>query len=171
MSVRAARYARASMKGSELGTPARLVMMLLADSCNHVTGQAFTGQWLADEAGIDMRHIRRYVHTLRDTGLMMVHERTGEASVVTFPTAAYLSTAPGETARGEHSYAPGEKGGAPLAKLPPIPRDTTRDFNSTELLEVVAREALCCDGTGYVYDESTRSVSPCPLHHPRRKAQ
>lgn len=165
-------YARAVLKTERgLAPNARTIMLLLADSCNHRTGLAFTGGWLADEAGCDMRHVREHVHTLRDRGLIRVQERAGEASIVTFPTAAYLSTAPDAGVRGARSFGPDAGVTPPLTPASAIPSAyTADDFKSSDRLEVIAREALCCDGTGYVYHETRREVSPCPLHHPRGKA-
>lgn len=165
-------YARSCLRGdAQLPSNARTILLLLADSCNHVTGLAFTGTWLAEQAGCAMRHVREHVHRLRDDGYIRVEERVGLASIVTFPIAAYLSTAPDGGVRGEQTRAPDGSVRGPLTAASPIPSAyTADDFKCSNNLEVIAREALCCDGTGYVYDESTRSVTPCPLHHPRRKA-
>lgn len=174
MSIRALTYARACLRreGCTLHPTERLVLRTIADSCNVHTGQAFTGTWLAVECGVDMRTVRRALHRLRDDGYLRLEERGGLASIVTFPTAAYISTTPDTHVRGEHTRAPVTDVRGPLSPMTDITGTyTPDDLESSNNLEVIAREALCCDGTGYVYDESTRSVTPCPLHHPRRKAQ
>jgi len=174
MSIRALTYARACLRRDEcaLHPTERLVFRTIADSCNVHTGQAFTGTWLAVECGVDMRTVRRALHRLRDDGYLRLEERDGLASIVTFPTAAYISTTPVIGVRGEQVRAPDMDDRGPLSPMTAIPGTyTSDDFKCSNNLEVIAREALCCDGTGYVYDESTRTVTPCPLHHPRRKAQ
>lgn len=171
MSIRALTYARECLRrDTTLGTPARLVFMLLADSCNHATGLAFTGQWLADQAGIHERNVTRALATLRESGYVRFEDRPGRATVVTFPTAAYLSTTPDENVRGEHTRAGDDFVTRPPAKTSPIPGSVPAYINSSNNLDVVAREALCCDGTGWIYNADTNDVSPCPLHHPRGKA-
>lgn len=171
MSIRALTYARECLRHDmTLGTPARLVFMLLADSCNHQTGLAFTGQWLADQAGIHQRNVTRALGHLRESGYLRFEDRDGQATIVTFPTAAFLSTAPDENVRGEHTRAPDENVRGPLTKTSPIPGSVPSYIQSSEQLDVVAREALCCDGTGWVYNADSNDVSPCPLHHPRGKA-
>lgn len=162
-------YARSVLKTEpRLAPNARTVFLLLADSCNHVTGLAFTGGWLADEAGCDMRHVREHVHALRDRGIIRLEERVGCASIVTFPIAAYLSPAPDASVRGKHTCAPDAGVTGPLTPASSIPSVyTADDLNSRDSLEVVARESLCCDGTGWVYNEATHDVSRCPVHHPR----
>ena len=107
MSIRAETYARACLRREDckLHPTERLVFRTLAHSCNVHTGQAFTGTWLAVECGVDMRTVRRALHRLRDDGLLRLEERYGLASIVTFPTAAYISTAPVTGDRGEHAPA------------------------------------------------------------------
>ena len=173
VSARAMAYARTCLRSdASLPSNAPTILLLLADSCNHRTGLAFTGTWLAEQAGCAMRHVREHLHRLRDAGYIKVEERVGLASIVTFPTAAYLSTAPDASVRGEHMRAPDAGVTPPLTLASPIPSaHTTDDYKFSNNLEVIAREALCCDGTGYVYDESERTVTPCPLHHPRAHAR
>lgn len=160
-------YARACLRRADCNLPpgaSRTVFLLLADSHNNRTGMAFTGTWLAHAAGVDMRTVRRVLHRLRDDGYLRLEEQEGLASIVTFPIAAYLSTAPDADVRGEHSRAPDMGVLQPLTPVSPISEIPPGE------LEAVAREALCCDGTGWIYDESTRSVSPCPFHHRRGRA-
>jgi DNA-binding transcriptional ArsR family regulator len=178
VSLRALTWARACLKADPtLSGNARTILLLLAESCNHTTGLAFTGVWLADESGVSMRHVREHLHRLRDLGYIRVEQQVNasgvpcRASIVTFPTAPYLSTAPDAGDRGERPRAPDASVIGPLTPASPIPGSIpTSDFNSVNNLEVVAREALCCDGTGWVYNADSHDVSPCPLHHPRGKA-
>jgi hypothetical protein len=169
VSIRALTYARHCLRSdAKLTTADRLVFMLLADSSNHRTGQAYTGTWLAEQAAIDMRSVRRVLHRLRDAGHIRIEERIGAASVVTFPMASYLSTTPDSSVRGEQTRAPDTHVRGPLTPGSPIPGTHTADDNSsTYNLEVVAGEAWCCDSTGWVYDEATHTVTECPTHHPR----
>lgn len=172
MSIRALTYARSCLRREDcdLHPTARLVFRTIADSCNVHTGLAFTGTWLAVECGLDMQTVRRHLHRLRDDGYLRLEERPGMASIVTFPTAAYISTAPITHDRGEHTRAPITRDRGPLSPVTDISGTyTPDDYKSSNNLEVIAREALCCDGTGYVYDESERTVTPCPLHHPRAR--
>lgn len=171
MSIRALTFARECLRtDTTLHANARTILLLLADSCNHRTGMAFTGTWLAEQAGCDMRTVRRQIHQLRDRGHIRVAEQLGAASIVTFPTGAYLSTAPVTDVWGEHARAPVTGDRPPLSPVTAIPGSVPGVINSPNNLEVVAREALCCDGTGWIYNSDTNDVSRCPFHHPRREA-
>ena len=173
MSLRALTYARSCLRREDctLHPSARLVFRTIADSCNVHTGLAFTGSWLAVECGLTMQTVRDHLHRLRDDGYIRLEERVGLSSIVTFPTAAYLSTAPVTHDRGEHTRAPVTHDRGPLSSTTAITGTyTSDDYKFSNNLEVIAREALCCDGTGWVYDESTDTVTPCPLHHPRARA-
>lgn len=168
MSIRALNYARACLSRPDCALPpgaCRTVFLLLADSHNNRTGLAFTGYWLAHSAGIEMRHLRTILHRLRDDGYLRLEEQDGLASRVTFPIAAYISTTPALQCRGEQTRTPALQVLQPLHSSAPISEIPPGD------LEAIASEALCCDGTGWIYDEAANNVSPCPLHNRRRKAQ
>lgn len=173
MSIRALIYARSCLRRDDcpLIPTERLVFRTLADSCNSQTGQAYTGIWLAVECGVDMRTVRRALHRLRDDGYLRLEDRSreGKSSVVTFPTGAYISTAPVTSDTPEQMYRPDMGVRAPLSRVSPISGSSTPDVTELSNNLELSREAWCCDGTGFTYDEATRSSAPCPLHHPNRK--
>jgi hypothetical protein len=173
MSLRALTYADYVLDHDEtLGTPSRLALHLLADSCNRITGQAFTGDWLAKRMGITNANMLRALKPLRDRGYVLAEERPGKALLIRFPMAAYISTTPRENGMGQESgdsATPRVSAREPRAKTSGIPRSIPLTHNSSPTT-AVARELLCCDGTAWVYNEETDDVSPCPLHHPRGKA-
>lgn len=156
MSYQASTYARElCQREPRLGTTARLVLMLVAARANVQTHETYTGRWLVDAAGAHFVTVRRALAELVDVGAIAIEHRPGRSSVIRFPIAGRLST-PRALTRGVADYE--------------HPRAVT---GTCEVVVTSARstheagDGCSCDLTGWIYDEATNTVSPCPDHHPR----
>jgi len=86
MSVKASRYAIDWARANKtIGQGARAVLFALAASADYRSHEGYTGEWLAEAAGMNDANMRLNVRRLDELGAFAVEHRKGKASVVRFP--------------------------------------------------------------------------------------
>jgi len=169
VSIRAADYVLQWLEDDdELTTSARLVLMLLAARANSQTGVTYTGEWLQDVTGLGRSALWRAMGQIRDSGIVAVDDRHRSGSRVRFPVVSKLSTvvAPARRLSPNHpsvSVALARHGVAPGARV-------SGSISGIENARDTHDSACACDSTGWVYNDETRTVSPCPSHAARCRA-
>lgn len=168
MSIRATDYAlRCLEDDDELTTAARLVLMLLAARASSQTGITYTGGWLQDATGLGRSALWRVMAQLRESAYVTFDEREGSAHRVRFPVVSPLST-PVASARQVPATHPSrwrDGGVAPGARVSgslSVPTEFSREGEGV---------ACACDDTGWIFDPTTRTVSPCPSHPARCRGE
>ena len=95
MSVKASRYAIDWARANKtLGQGARAVLLALAASADRLAHEGYTGEWLAEVAGMNDANMRRNVARLAELGAFAVEHRRGKASIIRFPLSATVAAAP-----------------------------------------------------------------------------